>query len=107
MALTVGESIFVNSLYKEVPRQTSAIPAQRVIDVGASGLHLLTKSPAVLAALRKAYSASVSKTMYFSLAVAGVALMVAFGMEWLNVKKVAAKRKLDEIDNTNQDCKEI
>ncbi len=47
----------------------------------------------MLRALREAYAVAISNTMYFSLAVAAMALVVAGGVEWLNVKVVARERK--------------
>lgn len=32
--------------------------------------------------------------MYFSMAMAAAAVVVAFGMEWLNVKKIAEEREI-------------
>lgn len=100
IALTVGESIFVNSLLKEVPKYTSAVPAQLVVDVGATSLSSLTTVPSVLEALRTAYAKSFSNTMYFSLAIACLAVPTACAMEWLNVKKVAAERQLAGLTGT-------
>lgn len=54
---------------------------------------MLAPTASVLRALREAYAVAISNTMYFSLAVAAMALVVAGGVEWLNVKVVARERK--------------
>ena len=78
---------------QEVPLHTTQISAQSVINIGATNLGRLTRSPDVLRSLQVAYSVAVRDTLYFSLAAISIALPFAVGMEWRNVKKVSASRE--------------
>ncbi|MCJ1386956.1 hypothetical protein MMC17_010085 [Xylographa soralifera] len=96
IAISVGQSVFVNTLLKEIPENTLAVSAQTVIDAGAANLvSLAGSSPQVLEALRIAYAKAVDNTLVLSLSAACMALPFAFGMEFLNVKTVAKQKKLD------------
>jgi len=93
LAISVGQSIFVNSLQREVPQRTTAVSAQAVIYAGATNLTTLTDSATVLQMLRSAYAKAVTNTLRFSLAAACVAIPCALFMEWKNVTREAKKRQ--------------
>ncbi|MCJ1307359.1 hypothetical protein MMC25_001005 [Agyrium rufum] len=83
IAFTVGESIFINRLLDEVPKNIIALSPEQIITAGASNLSSLASSSATLSALRAPYVIAFSSTTYFSLA--------------LNVKKEAANQQSDRL----------
>jgi len=100
IAIAIGQSLFVNGLVEEIPKRTDAVSSAAVLKVGPTALTLLAKTPAILRALRDAYSEAIQRTMYFSLATACVALPFALGMQWLNVKKVAKEKEKEKVQGS-------
>ena len=94
--IAIGQSLFINGLLREIPRLTDAIDPHTVVKAGPLNLKALAKSPAVLGALRSAYSLAVRDTMYYSLAAVCVTIPFAFGMQWLNIKKAARNKDVEE-----------
>ena len=97
-AIAIGQSLLINGLLREIPRLTDAIDPRIVVHAGPLNLKALAKSPAVLHALRSAYSLAVRDTIYFSLAAVCVTIPFAFGMQWLNVKKAARNKDAEEAE---------
>lgn len=95
-AIAIGQSLFINGLLREIPKLTDAIDPHTVVNAGPLNLKALAKSPAVLHALRNAYSLAVRDTMYYSLAAVCVTIPFAFGMQWLNIKKAARNKDVEE-----------
>ena len=98
IAVAIGQSVLVNSLVREVPKRTSTVSPQAVITNGALNLQRLTGSNVVLTALREAYAKAIQNLMVYSLVSICVALPFALGMQWLNVKKVAKKTPVEDVD---------
>lgn len=96
VALSIAQTLFIEGLLHEVPRRTHAVSPAAVVKAGASGLHALAPSPQSLNALRDAYASAIWRTLVFALVAACVALPFALGMERLNVK-VVAKRRRDDV----------
>jgi len=76
----------VNTISSEVSKHTN-LSAQAIIAAGATNLHSLTSSPAVFQEIQSIYSLGVRNVMYFSTGLVALALPLAFGMEWVSVKK--------------------
>lgn len=95
-AIAIGQSLFINGLLREIPKLTEAIDPHTVVSAGPLNLKALATSPAVLHALRSAYSLAVRDTMYYSLAAVCITIPFAFGMQWLNVKKAARNKDVEE-----------
>ena len=95
-AIAIGQSLFINGLLREIPKLTDAIDPHTVVNVGPLNLKALANTPAVLHALRSAYSLAVRDTIYYSLAAVCVTIPFAFGMQWLNVKKAAQNKDVEE-----------
>lgn len=84
----------MTGLYREVPRLTPTLSPEVVIDAGATNIGSLAPSSAtVLAAIREAYVIAISNTFTYALGMACVAVPCACGMQWLNVKRIAERRK--------------
>lgn len=83
----------LNRLTQTVPEYTSDVSPQAVINVGATGLAILTQSPETLLALQRTYTEAIRYTLFFSLVAACAAFPCALGIEWLNIRKVAESRR--------------
>ena len=116
MGLSVSSTLFLNRLFVLLVANplTADIQASAVVATGAanlSDLALLGRED-VLEALREVYACSVDNPLMFSLVAACVAVPIAAGMDWLNVKVVAkecaviAARLQDAKDRANCYCKE-
>ncbi|KAF5857251.1 hypothetical protein ETB97_006049 [Aspergillus alliaceus] len=93
IAIAIGESIFQTGVAHQVHASHLPISAETVIAAGPTGLRSLTTDTAILRQLQDAYAYGIRMVMYFALAASCAAVPFALGMEWLNVKKEAAKRK--------------
>ena len=91
----------MNSLIREIPRNTHEVSAPEALKAGATHLKTVTTDPKVLRALEVSYSNAVRNTLYLAVASIAIALPFASGMEWKNVKKVSADRKVEEESVTN------
>jgi len=97
-----------------VRKLTFNIPVNSVINAGATGLHSLTESPDKLRQLQDVYSNAVSKVMIFLVAVICISVPTAFGMKWLNIKKISIQREEEkrtqarqpQIDDNNDESME-
>lgn len=78
---------------EELPKYTSSVSPAQVIHIGASNLGELIKDGSILRAVRQAYTIAVDHTLFYSLAVACVAIPLGAAMEIKNVKQVAQQRK--------------
>ncbi|KAL1961855.1 hypothetical protein VTN77DRAFT_979 [Rasamsonia byssochlamydoides] len=96
VAIAIGQSIFETSLEHQVRTSNLPIAPASVVAAGPTGLRSLTSSPTTLRALQDAYALAIQSVMYFSLATACAALPFAVGMQWLNVKTVAAQKEKEE-----------
>jgi len=96
IAISIGESLLINGLAREVPRYTDSVSPQAVISAGALNLSSLTTSNTVLRSLQAAYAKVISTIMVFALIIVCISIPVACGMKWLNLKRVAEHRKQHE-----------
>ncbi|TEY64669.1 hypothetical protein BOTCAL_0144g00050 [Botryotinia calthae] len=94
VSVSIAQSLFLSRLQTSVPAHTTAVSAEAIIKVGASGLQdLAGGSEIVLTALREAYTIAIRDAMYYALAAACLSLPFACGMQWFNLKKVAEERR--------------
>ena len=98
LAIAISQNLFLNTLVKSIPAHTTAISPQAVVSVGATGLVGLTRSAEVLRAVREAYTEAIRHALILALAGACGGFPFAWGMEWLNIKKVAEERKKRNLD---------
>ncbi|GFN18103.1 MDR family MFS transporter [Aspergillus tubingensis] len=94
IAVAIGESIFETSIAHQVRTSHLPIAAETVIAAGPTGLQSLTMDATILRALQNAYACGIRAVMDFGLAAACLAVPFALAMEWRNVKKEAASKKL-------------
>ncbi|OJZ90342.1 hypothetical protein ASPFODRAFT_202897 [Aspergillus luchuensis CBS 106.47] len=97
IAVAIGESIFETSVAHQVRTSHLPIAAETVIAAGPTGLRSLTTDATILRALQDAYAYGIRAVMDFGLAAACLAVPFALAMEWRNVKKEAASKKLAEV----------
>ncbi|PWY62638.1 efflux pump antibiotic resistance protein [Aspergillus eucalypticola CBS 122712] len=102
IAVAIGESIFETSVAHQVRTSDLPIAAETVIAAGPTGLRSLTTDATTLRALQDAYAYGIRAVMDFGLAAACLAVPFALAMEWRNVKKEAASKKLAK-EATNGD----
>ncbi|KAK6607441.1 major facilitator superfamily transporter [Botrytis cinerea] len=75
VSVSIAQSLFLSKLQTSVPAHTTAVSAEAVIKVGASGLQdLAGGSEIVLTALREAYTIAIRDAMYYALAAACLSL---------------------------------
>ncbi|MCJ1308939.1 hypothetical protein MMC25_002594, partial [Agyrium rufum] len=101
IGISVGENLLVGKLVSEVPKYTSAISPQAVIQAGALNLDKLTSSPTILMRLREVYSVAVSATMICATVAICVSIPAIFGMRYLNLVKVSKERTLAQKSEMN------
>lgn len=94
IAVAIGESIFETSVAHQVRTSHLPIAAETVIAAGPTGLQSLTTDATILRALQDAYAYGIRAVMDFGLAAACLAVPFALAMEWRNVKKEAASKRL-------------
>ncbi|PLB43284.1 efflux pump antibiotic resistance protein [Aspergillus steynii IBT 23096] len=104
ISIAIGQNILETSIAHQVHHHSNLpITAETVIAAGPTGLQSLTSDATILRALQDAYAYGIRAVMYFGLAGSCVAVPFALGMEWRNVKKEAARRKMVEEQTVNRD----
>ncbi|XRM38534.1 hypothetical protein ABZX51_001939 [Aspergillus tubingensis] len=94
IAVAIGESIFETSVAHQVRTSHLPIAAETVIAAGPTGLRSLTTDATILRALQGAYAYGIRAVMDFGLAAACLAVPFSLAMEWRDVKKEAASKRL-------------
>lgn len=89
----MGQTITINTIIHEVPRQIPGLSADMVIAAGAAKLGDLGISTEALLCLRSIWNTAVSRTMILSVALVAVSILFTLGMEWTNAKQVAEARR--------------
>lgn len=98
ISISLGQTILLSGLLREVPKVTQAVSALSVVNTGATNLTSLTSDPRTLRAIRVAYSSAISDIILFTAGTIAIALPFALGMEWINVKKVARSSGVEDRD---------
>ncbi|KAJ5738157.1 MFS general substrate transporter [Penicillium malachiteum] len=102
ISMAMGQTIVLTTIEKELRGQDLGISSKEIFDAGAADLPSLAKSPAELATLREMWNKGIQRTMMLSVALVAAGVPFALGMEWLNAKKVAQKRQLEEFEQQPQ-----
>jgi len=98
ISVSIGANLLVNGLSAQISRYTNSVSSQAVVKAGPLNLLSVTKAPAVLKSLREAYAKVISEIMVFALIITCVAVLIACGMKWVNIKEVSARRKQKTAD---------
>lgn len=98
LGIAIAQNLFLDKLNKMVPLYIPEVTPQMVMAIGATGLTMLASTPEMLLALRKAYAQAIRTTLILALAGACAAFPCAWGMEWLNIRKVAEARRAHKTD---------
>lgn len=93
LAVPIGENLLINTLSTHIPRETTAVTPEAVIQAGANGLPMLISDPTVLNSLRFVYSSAVTNVLYLSTATIAVGLPCALCMERRNVRREGQMRE--------------
>ncbi|CAI6336752.1 unnamed protein product [Periconia digitata] len=96
LGIAIAQNLFLKMLTEAVPMYAPDVPLQRVINAGAMGLEVLAQTPETLLALREAYAEAIRSTLILALVAACAAFPCAWGMEWLNLRKVAEARRIEK-----------
>lgn len=91
--MSIGQNILLNDLRVNIPKHTTSIAPEEVLNAGAGGLIAISNSALVLKKLREAYAESLKGTFVLALVGTCLALPFAAGMQWLNIKTVAEERR--------------
>ncbi|KAJ4483905.1 MFS general substrate transporter [Lentinula aciculospora] len=98
VALSISQSIFNNDLVKEVSKYAPSIDPSIVVDTGATQFRDVVPTDALDGVLR-AYSKAIDIVLIPPIAFAGLSLIIALGIERLNVKaKQSATPDVDASD---------
>jgi len=89
IGISIGGKILISELISQVPKYTSTVSPQAVVQAGALNLDTLASSPSTLTGLREAYSAAISGTMICATVTICVSVLTTFGMRWFNLKHVS------------------
>lgn len=84
--LAVGQAVLLNNLLPQMQAINPALTTTDLVQAGAIGLKQLVseaQGPAVLVA----YARSLDAAFHASVAMAGVAVITAFGVEWKSLKR--------------------
>ncbi|GAB1210173.1 hypothetical protein APSETT445_008963 [Aspergillus pseudonomiae] len=93
LAIAISQTISLNNILREVPRQIPELSPERVMAWGASNLQALAPTADALIELRSIWCTSVSHVMIFALACICASVLFTAGMERLNAKEVANQRR--------------
>ena len=97
--IAVAQALFQNGLTDGVARKAPNVPPQLLINSGASQVReILTRMGLAdsIAPVLEAYLAGLRNTYYMSLALAGMAFVVACGLSWKKIEKRGAAAKAAE-----------
>ena len=85
IAISIAQNIFVNSLASEIPKYAPGLDPKIVIDAGATYVRNVVPS-SILPQVLEAYTKAITNAFILAIAMAGLAFLVSFGMEWKSVK---------------------
>ena len=75
------------------------MPVQAILDAGPLDLQRFDVPPTILQGLRESYAKAVSATNVASTIAMCVSVVTVFGMQWRNLKHVAAEREHQKKQN--------
>ena len=95
ISISIAQSIFSNTLIKQIPRYTENIDPATIIKAGATNIRAVTP-PAELPGVLEAYNVAVTSAFILPIAAAGMACLCSPLFEWKNLKG----KKLDVVAGT-------
>ncbi|OAA76660.1 DHA14-like major facilitator [Akanthomyces lecanii RCEF 1005] len=114
--LSVGQSLFTNSLVRNVAKADLPLDPSSLLSGGATNLDRLI-APEYLEQLREAYNDAIIEAFYAAVATAALSLIGSVFMPWFSVKKVkqqreaakaeAAEAPKDKVDGTSSGAGEV
>jgi hypothetical protein len=93
LMLTFGETVFTNSLRSTIPTYSKGINAEAIIEAGATKIRAIVTNPDDLAGVLVAYSKSIDRVFYLTVACSGVGFLFAWGMGWKDIRKKSEARE--------------
>lgn len=93
--LTLAQVIFSNRLRHNLETYAPGVSAEAVIEAGATTFREVVEK-ALLGGVLVAYTKAVDDVFKMAAGAAGGALLSAFGMGWVNIKKLKEKKKEDK-----------
>ena len=96
--MSIGETVLINSLAKEISKASTGLEAKTVVDAGPLALPSLSPSPEILKTLRNAYAIAVSHTNVFATVAICLAVPTTLSMRWIRLKQTnrASEEDSDE-----------
>jgi hypothetical protein len=98
--LTVGGTIFTNSLSVILPTYAPGVDPEAVIAAGGTGLRQLISNPKLLAGVLIAYGKAVDRVFYLALGCACATFLSSLGMGWNDIRK-KEEPLLDGVEEKN------
>lgn len=87
VALTIGETIFTNSLKTTIPIYAQGVNPETVIEAGATGFRACITNSTELAGVLVAYSKSVNRVFYLAIGCSCACFLCAWGKGWKDIRK--------------------
>ncbi|RHZ62631.1 hypothetical protein CDV55_106177 [Aspergillus turcosus] len=94
--LTFGETTFTNSLRNTIPTYAKGVNSQAIVEAGASNIRAIVTNPNTLAGVLVAYSKSIDRVFYLTIACSGIAFLFAWGMGWKDIRKKQKPKTTDD-----------
>lgn len=109
--LTLGDTVFTNSLRSYILTYAKGVNPQAVIDAGATGIRTLITNPTLLAEVLLAYSKSIDRVFYLMVGCSCACFIFGWGMGWKDIrkkpKKTSEEPKSEEPQNDEPQNKEV
>ncbi|KAG7284751.1 hypothetical protein NEMBOFW57_009362 [Staphylotrichum longicolle] len=93
IGVSAAQSIMNNVIVNSLPADNPRISPAAVLAAGANGLRDAFPNPSDLAVVVNAYMAGLKAAWIWSIALSGIAFIVAFGAEWKSVKVEDVKKR--------------
>lgn len=110
IAGVITNVIFTQTMLKAIPRYTTSIHPQSVLDAGSGAGAVRGLVPAAhakdLEGILQAYSESLRNIFYFLTGISALATVVSIGMGWKDVRK-QKKTEPEEGGSTEHEAKEV
>ncbi|KAF2194761.1 MFS general substrate transporter [Zopfia rhizophila CBS 207.26] len=101
IAISMGQTISITTILDLLPQRLPQLSTQATLKAGAAGLQLLASTPQELITLRQIWNEAIKRIMLLAVFLVGASVPFTLGMEWLNAKKVAAKKNNGEDRDNN------
>ncbi|KIV78873.1 hypothetical protein PV11_06479 [Exophiala sideris] len=85
ISISIAQNIFSNGLVKEIPKYTTGVNPQTIINAGATHIREVTPASQLVGVLT-AYNIAVTNAYILSIACASIAFLFSLGFEWKTVK---------------------